>query len=177
MAWRRTHRSSEYRSAVGPGRHGLGCSVVVVGFDGSPASEHALVYANGVAPRLRGRLVIVNVRHTPLSALVLASLGSCTIVPTIRAGCESGFESSGLDEDDWAAALVQRIDEVLGPDSAAWVLERRSGHTAKAVSAVAHDYRADVVVVGKPRRRVRHPVGSAAGRIARHCEQPVLTVP
>ena len=36
-------------------------------------------------------------------------------------------------------------------------------HTVMAVSAVAREYRhADFVVVGKPRRRVRHPLGSAS---------------
>ena len=134
MAWR-THRSHEHRSTVASRRY-TPDSVVVVGFDRSRASEHALAYASGVAQRLRGQLLIVNVTRTPPTAHVLALLSSCAIAPTIATGCQHEVDGSVVVDENRAVSLMRRIEEVLGHDSAPWALECRRGHTAKTVSTI-----------------------------------------
>ena len=85
MAWRRIQQSSFIRSALLSWHDNADGSLVLVGFDGSPASERALAYANGVAQRLGGCLLIAYVKPTARTRLALASLVSLSFSPTIGA--------------------------------------------------------------------------------------------
>jgi nucleotide-binding universal stress UspA family protein len=173
MAWRRIQDSNLIRSALLSWHDNGGGSLVLVGFDGSPASEHALAYGNGVAQRLGGRLLVSYVKRSTMTHAVLASLGMCTFGPTFVARTPSALGRRAGVEDDEILRLVRRAEEVLGGHAVPWVFECRTGRVAESLSDMAQEYRADVVVVGKPRHRIR----SAARRTSHHCEQPVVTVP
>jgi hypothetical protein len=86
---------------------------VLVGFDGSPTSEHALVYANGLAKRLNARLLVASIERQPSIGPGLASLSGYPMDPYLRFPIMLG--STLLEGDDPRRDEVERgVRNVLG---------------------------------------------------------------
>lgn len=133
-------------------RRAGGPSVVLAGYDRTDGSSHALSYAAGLAARTGARLVVVNV-NDPLALDCVTGVRACAdeIAQEVRqvvASCGDGCEVT-VDVGD-AASVIQRI---------------------------ASELQADLIVVGQPRHRWMHPLGSVPARLAHHSEHPVLIVP
>ncbi|MDB1086824.1 universal stress protein [Streptomyces sp. ACA25] len=134
---------------------------VVVGFDGSTASERALAYAVGMAFRAGSGLIIVHVANR--------------LPTTVWAGCEP-------------PALVDVPDhrtEVLGMELACadhlaevpWVLLERGGDICHELEEVGREYAADAIVVGSTHGFLGRVFGSVSGRLARRASRPVIVIP
>ncbi len=134
---------------------------VVVGYDGSQSSRHALAYAAGMARRL-GRPLLVTyicspgVYCEPLTGQVIGA---------------------GRDAEEMQRWLLRELDEVcdrVGLDVR--VLTRR-GTPARELAAAAREFSADALVIGAPERVWHHVAGSVPGWLARHAHCPVIVVP
>jgi nucleotide-binding universal stress UspA family protein len=117
---------------------------VVVGFDGSPSSEHALAYAAGVARRLDTGLVVAHVsrpQHNEFALSVGVFVTGFWMPPEWdQARRQRGEESK----------LSAQVLQVLGPTTTRWTLARqRDSSTRRALRAIADEFSADVIVVGK----------------------------
>jgi len=122
---------------------------VVAGYDGSPASKHALAYAAGLARRGDHWLVVVHVSRlggmTPVS-LTLATL-------------------------DWLYAELAEVD-LSGLDvEIIW----RTGDPAGEILKLTRERHADAIVIGASRRP--RNVKSLPTRLARHALCPAVVVP
>jgi len=141
-----------------------GPTAVVVGVDGSDPSMRAAAYAAGVCRRQRSRLVAVYVREP-------------------AGGLSSMMDSTGQSR----AAALQHQDDTerllraqLGLAEAAGIraeLLVRSGDTYQELSSVAHEVRADSVVVGSSTSIGHRIAGSLAVRLVRNARWPVTVVP
>jgi nucleotide-binding universal stress UspA family protein len=134
----------------------VGPRVVVVGYDGSPASRNALAYAIGMVRRDKGEVAIVEV-YPPL-------LGTYGMMPTVRAsktGCLT-------------PEVIASLDELL---PGCWRIEVCEGDVVVELEKVCDRLRSDAIVVGRCRSPVRHPMGSVTGRLIRHTRRPVIVVP
>jgi nucleotide-binding universal stress UspA family protein len=162
-------------------RPGVGSGGVLVGYDGSLSSEHAVAYANGLARRTNAQLLVANVDQPSEVSRYLAALAGypwdpyLAFEPSLGLLREYTYVPPACDEK--GRRLERQIRSILGSRAAPWTLLHRTGHVVDELRHLAHEYKADAVVVGKSRRPLRHPFGSIAGRLARHCEQPVLIIP
>ena len=145
----------------------LGCdgpSSILVGVDGSESSLRALAYAVGLARRQRSRLVAVYVRS--LTTAVLAAADRTGGVAEANRQAQDDIESE-------LRTLFSRSCE-WGVDARLLVTD---GDPLTRLSAVAHDLRADAVIVGAS-ASVRHRLaGSLAVRLVRSRRWPVTVVP
>ncbi|WP_454048900.1 universal stress protein [Cellulomonas sp. Marseille-Q8402] len=141
-----------------------GPSAVVVGVDGSDPSLRAAAYAAGVCRRQRSRLVVVYVREP-------------------GGGLASVMDTTGAS----STAAVQHQDDVerMLRDSRALAdaegldvdLVVRTGDPFQVLSAIAHEVRADCVVVGSSASIGHRVAGSLAVRLVRNAHWPVTVVP
>lgn len=138
--------------------------VVVVGFDGSPSSEHALVYAAGTARRLHATLVIAYIADVaaPASLLGLAPFGPDTVV--------------GL-ETDRIATAHGAATEILAGLGVWWRFTARAGDPVVELTRLAREESADIVVVGRSSTWWRRLAGSVPARLTRRAGCPVTVVP
>lgn len=134
---------------------------ILVGFDGSPSSEHALAYAAGLSRRMHGSLAVAYVApSSSLAGLAPMGLGVCSsAVPDDRA---------------WARRLVQ---EVLGDAVPRWELTVVEGDVAATLERLVVGHRFDMVVVGRSRSPAAHLLGSVPARLARRAPCPMIVVP
>lgn len=141
-----------------------GPSAVVVGVDGSDPSLRAVAYAAGVARRQRSRLVLVYAREP---AGGLASLMDST---------GTGIAAAVLHQDD----VRRQLEGLVALGAAEGVpaeLVVRAGDPYQVLSAVAHEVRADSVVVGSSASIGHRVAGSLAVRLVRNARWPVTVVP
>jgi nucleotide-binding universal stress UspA family protein len=133
--------------------------IVVVGFDGSASSEHAMAYAAGVSRRTGGSLLVAYVVSIS-PAVGLASLGTeaVTALP--------------IDDGVWMRRLAE---EVHHGTAIRWQFTTGCGDVAAVLAQLGHEHHADALVVG--RSRVRHVLGSVPGRLARRARCPITVVP
>lgn len=138
-----------------------GPSVIVVGFDGSPAALRAGAYAAGLARRAGARLVVVHVVTAPVLAL-LATERPWTIeeivdgrTAELREQVAAGAANAGIDAEFVAVP----------------------GEPFAALARVATDLRADLVVVGASARHGHRLAGSLGSRLIRAARWPVVVVP
>lgn len=136
-------------------------AVIVVGFDGSRASEHALVYAGGVSRRINGSLVVVYVAPNPL-ALGSEWFGDL-LGPTWLA--------------DDGARLRDHVKDTLDGTATRWSFLLTQGEPATVLKEIVHEHRGDMLIVGRSRAATRHVFGSVPGRLARHASCPITVVP
>ena len=61
--------------------------------------------------------------------------------------------------------IACRVREVLGETAAPWEVVSRTGSVAHELRAIARDRHVDVLVIGKPRRSLRHFFRTLAGRL------------
>lgn len=129
-----------------------GPSVVLVGYDRTDGSSHALSYAAGLALRTGARLVVLNVDES-LALDCANGLGACI--------------------DD----VVGEVQEVVADCGSGCQVVVDVGDPAGVIQRMAGELQADLIVVGQSRHRWMHPFGSVPARLAHHAEHPVLIVP
>jgi nucleotide-binding universal stress UspA family protein len=135
-------------------------SHVVVGVDGSPASERALDYAFGLASRLAARVLVVHVRRTRIVTTTL--------------GAEALLNAPGLDPE--LRGDIDALASRCGVDVT--YLDLSSvGHAAPVLAQVAEAHHADVVVVGTSHKLLHRVTGSTGAHLVKHCHCPVTVVP
>jgi nucleotide-binding universal stress UspA family protein len=134
---------------------------VVVGYDGSESSRHALAYAAGMARRLDRTLLIVHVCPAGVYCEPLT-------------GQVVGMQRDRDELDRW---LLNEFDQVAdGVGLRVCVLTRR-GSPARELAATATEYGADALVIGASTRVWHQVAGSVPGWLARHAQCPVMVVP
>ena len=134
---------------------------VVVGYDGSAASQNALAYAAGMARRL-GRTLLVAYITSP--ALFCEPLTGQVIAPV-------------RDSKETHRWLLAELDEVCDRTGLDVCIVTRQGSPARELAAAADEFHADALVIGAPGRLWHQLAGSVPGWLARHAHCPVIVVP
>lgn len=134
---------------------------VVVGYDGSESSRHALAYGAGMARRLDRPLLIVHVCPAGVYCEPLT-------------GQVVGVQRDREELERWLVAEFDQIADRTGLKVS--VLARR-GNPARELAATADEQGADALVIGAPTRLWHHVAGSVPGWLARHAHCPVMVVP
>ena len=134
---------------------------VVVGYDGSASSRHALAYGAGMARRLGRPLLLAYITSPsifcePLSGQVIAPI---------------------RDSDETHRWLLAELDEVCDREGLDVRIVTRQGSPARELAAAADEFSADALVIGAPARVWHHVAGSVPGWLARHAHCPVIVVP
>ncbi len=134
---------------------------VVVGYDGSGSSRHALAYAAGMARRLGRPLLLAYITSPkifcePLSGQVIAPV---------------------RDSDETHRWLLAELDEVCDREGLDVRIVTRQGSPARELAAAADEFSADALVIGAPASVWHHVAGSVPGWLARHAHCPVIVVP
>lgn len=145
---------------VGIARDGF--ASIVVGFDGSPTSRSALVFAGGLAARGDAELVVVLVgAANPIWAL---SPGATAADAELDAGLAEVLQADTANQ--------------LSDLDVRWRFEHREGDAAEELLATGRETSADLIVVGRASDRLaRRLVGSVAATLTREADRPVLVVP
>ena len=137
-----------------------GAGTIVVGYDGSPPSQHAAAWAAGLARRERGLLLIVYVE-------VLSSPAHWTAMSSAAA----------LETDqEYVQELATQAAPVLEERGIAWEMLHGQGEPATVLEAVAEERKADCIVVGRARHR-GGLLGSVPKSLLAHASRPVVVVP
>jgi nucleotide-binding universal stress UspA family protein len=144
---------------------------VVVGVDGSPASQAALRWAlDEVARRGGGRLHVAYAWEYPIAALAPSPVG--TVVPPgdeMQAAANDALDTMlhDLDVDRITPAGVT-VERAIG-----------EGSPAQVILGLADEVDADLVVVGARGRGgfVGLLVGSVATQVVNHAKRPTVVVP
>ncbi len=128
---------------------------MLAGFDGSIPSEHALVYAAGVARRVGASLLVVHVEPCPVPTYP----GGLIVVP--------GDDGS----------LEGRARGILEPSGVPWTFLHTLGPVDVRLLSIARARHVDSIVIGRSAQWIHRVTGSVASRLARHCELPLTVVP
>ena len=134
---------------------------VVVGYDGSGSSRHALAYAAGMARRL-GRPLLLAYITSP--SIFCEPLSGQVIAPV-------------RDSDETHRWLLAELDEVCDREGLDVRIVTRQGSPARELAAAADEFGADALVIGAPARIWHQVAGSVPGWLARHAHCPVIVVP
>ena len=134
---------------------------VVVGYDGSGSSRHALAYGAGMARRL-GRPLLLAYITSP--SIFCEPLSGQVIAPV-------------RDSDETHRWLLAELDEVCDREGLDVRIVTRQGSPARELAAAADEFSADALVIGAPARVWHHVAGSVPGWLARHAHCPVIVVP
>ncbi len=141
-----------------------GPSVILVGVDDSTTSSRAGWYAAGLARRQRARIVAVFV--APIASFGSAGPGGAALA----VAKDEAFR-------DTAEDMEQRA-RVIGAElgiNVTFVAARGDPFTE--ISRIAHEVRADAIVVGASAHAGHRFVGSLAVRLVRAGKWPVTVVP
>lgn len=134
---------------------------VVVGYDGSESSRHALAYAAGMARRLDRPLLIVHVCPAGVYCEPLT-------------GQVVGVQRDREELERW---LVAEFDQIADRTGLKVCVLTRRGNAARELAATADEQGADALVIGAPTRLWHQVAGSVPGWLARHAHCPVMVVP
>jgi nucleotide-binding universal stress UspA family protein len=134
---------------------------VLVGYDASASSRHALAYAAGLARRLGRPLLVVYV--VPFGVYCEPMSGQVVYPVRDRAELEP-----------W---LLHELDEACDCEGLDVSVMTRRGNAARELAAAADLLSADALVVGAPGHWLHHLAGSIPGWLARHARCPVIVVP
>ncbi len=140
------------------GKDGLGG--IVAGMDGSPASFHAAAWAAGLARRERARLVLVYVE----------TVGGVAYWSPMGVAVASEAAESLVEE------LRQEVVTYLQGIDVNWDFVHHRGDPAVGLEQVAEQYRADLIVVGRSRRR-GGLLGTVPATLVVEAVRPVVVVP
>ena len=154
-------RSNESEGSHGrerTGRKQSPMAAVMVGFDGSISSQHALAYAAGLSRRIPAALYVAYVAPHP---------------PSITLGAEATI-AVPVDDSPWIRELAA---EVLQRRPTHWEFISYFGEVATSLEHLAQEYRADVLVVGRSRAPRLHLLPTVPARLARHARCPITVVP
>lgn len=134
---------------------------VVVGYDGSGSSRHALAYAAGMARRLGRPLLLAYVTSPSIFCEPLSG----QVIAPVRDSAETHR---------W---LLAELDEVCDREGLDVRIVTRQGSPARELAAAADEFGADALVIGAPASVWHHVAGSVPGWLARHAHCPVIVVP
>ncbi len=140
------------------GKDGLGG--IVVGMDGSPASFHAAAWAAGLARRERSRLVLVYVEA----------------VGGVAYWSPMGVAVASEAAESLVADLKQELVTHLKWVDIDWDFVHHRGDPAVGLEQVAEEYRSDLIVVGRSRRR-GGLLGTVPATLVVEAVRPVVVVP
>lgn len=143
------------------GAGGRRSMIVVVGFNGSVASARAARYSVTLAARHGGHLLAVEV-FDPESSLgwaPLAATGDADVLDALR------------------EAIRQDFAEIVGDIPLDWQLHQVVGSPLPELATIARAARADVLIVGAPRRRLVRPARSLAIRLLCNGLFPIIVIP
>jgi nucleotide-binding universal stress UspA family protein len=133
---------------------------ILVGYNGSTPSQHALAYAAGMARRMARPLMLAHVRPTPTRY----AIADQWIPPS----------DDPAELLDWMrTALTDTID----PHGLTVQLVHRSGDAARQLAELAGETHADAIVLGAPEQWAHRIMGSVPVWLARHARCPVIVVP
>lgn len=133
---------------------------ILVGYDGSAPSRHALAYAAGMARRMDRPLVLAHVRPTP----------TCYAF-------DYGWPLPAEDPADLLDWMRTELVTTIDPEGLAVQCVERTGDAARQLAALAGETRADAIVLGAPRYWLHRITGSVPVWLARHACCPVVMVP
>ena len=133
---------------------------ILVGYDGSPPSRHALAYAAGIARRMARMLVLAHVSPTP----------ACYAF-------DYGWPLPVEDPAELLDWLRSELAETIDPTGLSVTLVGRVGDAARQLAELAEETCADTIVLGAPRHWVHRITGSVPVWLARHTYCPVIMVP
>ena len=148
------------QSSIGRGCASTRTANVIVGFDGSRSSEHALAYAAGVSRRTGGALLVAYI------AAGGTSIGQAPFTP------EAATAWRAYD----ASRVRKQAEELLKGTGTTWQFTTVYGEAAAGIEQLGERHRADLLVVGRSRVPVRHVFGSVPARLARHARCPITVV-
>lgn len=134
---------------------------VVIGYDGSDSSRHALSYAANHAAGGARSLLVVHIRTS-------------TVRYDWGFGCPAPTDES---DEDLLAWLQTELDEQI--DTSGWHVEfiEGAGDPARRIGELAAERHAGMIVLGVPEHRFHHVFGSVPAWLARHACCPVTVVP
>ncbi len=139
-----------------------GFTSIVVGFDGSPTSRSALVFAGGLASRGDAELLVVLV-------------GEPNPVWAVSPGATA---ADALETAELAEILRADTANQLDGLDVRWRFERRDGNPAEELLLAGRDVGADVIVVGRSSGGLaKRMMGSLTSHVTREADRPVLVVP
>jgi len=134
---------------------------VVIGYNGSPTAQRALVYAAGVARRAGRPLLIVHVTSPDVYCALMAA----------QAGGPA--QDTGPLE-HW---LLAEFGRAADADGLAVHASTRFGSPVRELAVTAAEHDADALVVGASRNFWRHPLGGLPARLTAQARCPVIVVP
>lgn len=139
----------------------------VVGFDDTDTSRNALAYAIGWARRQHGHLDVLFVPETPVPQWILEA---SMVVDPLGKIPESVDELSGR--------VASTALESLGGTDLSWTYQIAGGRTAHALERHADQVGADVIIIGRSRGRLYHPLrASIAHRLVSRTDRIVIVIP
>lgn len=138
-----------------------GPSLILAGYDGTDSASRAVALAAGNARRQRARLLIAYGSTNPLFA------------EWLQDGVATVDRSAEQSEHEFRTQLREALDNV----GIAHEFARLYGNPASVLLELADRYRADMIVVGRPERRVHRSTVGVPGRLIRDGRWPVLVVP
>jgi nucleotide-binding universal stress UspA family protein len=133
---------------------------ILVGYDGSTPSRHALAYAAGMARRMARPLMLAHVRPTPTRYAIADEW-----IPPFDDPAELL---------DW---MRTELAETIDPNGMTVHLVQLSGDAARQLAQLAGETHADAIVLGAPEHWVHRIIGSVPVWLARHARCPVIVVP
>ncbi len=154
-------------SPFGPGEFELGTdgpSVILVGVDDSVTGFRAASYAAGLARRQRARVVAVHV--SPFAGVGLVSAAG----PSVLAAEAEAY-------DEVAKQLAARAAETARELGIPVTFITAHGDPYREITRIAHENRADAIVVGASMQAGHRIMGSLAVRLVRAGKWPVTVVP
>jgi nucleotide-binding universal stress UspA family protein len=152
---------------VTPGEFELGTdgpSVILVGVDESVTASRAAWYAAGLARRQGARVVAVYV-ESPGTYILTASAGASVLAAEAEAHSEIAKDLSAR-----ASATAAELGISL-----TFITTR--GDPFHEINRIAHETRADAIVVGASLKAGHRLLGSLAVRLVRAGKWPVTVVP
>lgn len=135
-----------------------GPGTVVVGIDGSQASERALDYAFRQAARDGGQVIAVH---------VFSRAGAFDSFGVVSTMCEA----------DLTTELRPRVVELAHRHCVPALFVTEIGDVSGTLIRVAQEHLADSIVLGASTHPVHRLVGSAPVGVVRRCPCPVVVVP
>jgi nucleotide-binding universal stress UspA family protein len=136
--------------------------VIVVGIDGSPTSWDAFAWAAGAAARGNSKLVAVHVEPIVDPAAAFGAPIDYAALAATREQIAQGLQTE-----------AEHIANELGVHLS-FVVEH--GDVTRAVTTVAKELHADLVVVGRSAKALHHLAGSLSQRLTARNDAPVVVV-
>ena len=134
---------------------------VIAGYNGSSSARNALAYAAGMARRLGRPLLMVYVTSPGVYCEPLTG----QVVGLLR-------DAESLER--WLLTELDLTADASGLDVH---VRTRRGSPARELGQIAAEFSADALVIGAPRRFLRHLFGSVPSWLARNARCPVIVVP